>query len=78
MKKLHEMAVPGGYRLIYADPPWQYRDKASAGKRGACHKYQVMALDEICALPVADIGWGTGREETPKIVCWLPAAGRQE
>jgi len=55
MKKLHEMAVPGGYRLIYADPPWQYRDKASAGKRGACHKYQVMALDEICALPVADI-----------------------
>lgn len=42
------------YQLIYADPPWTYRDKANAGNRGACHKYQVMSLDDICALPVAD------------------------
>lgn len=40
------------YRLIYADPPWQYRDKASAGKRGAVHKYRVMDLDAIKALPI--------------------------
>lgn len=43
------------YNLIYADPPWEYRDKANAGKRGACHKYDVMTLDDIKALDVADI-----------------------
>jgi N6-adenosine-specific RNA methylase IME4 len=43
------------YTLIYADPPWTYRDKASAGKRGACHKYEVMTIEDICSLPVADI-----------------------
>jgi N6-adenosine-specific RNA methylase IME4 len=38
------------YSLIYADPAWQYRDKASAGKRGACHKYPVMSWREVCLL----------------------------
>lgn len=43
------------YQIIYADPPWSYRDKANSGKRGACHKYEVMSLGDICALPVAEI-----------------------
>jgi len=43
------------YKIIYADPPWSYRDKGNAGKRGACHKYQVMTLDDIKALPVNEI-----------------------
>ena len=43
------------YSIIYADPPWTYRDKALAGKRGACCKYPVMTLDDICALPVETI-----------------------
>lgn len=43
------------YNLIYADPPWQYADKASAGQRGACYKYPVMTLEEIKALNVAGI-----------------------
>ena len=43
------------YSLIYADPPWQYRDSANAGKRGACHKYSVMSLSDICALPVGNL-----------------------
>ncbi|PLM60547.1 adenine methylase, partial [Klebsiella pneumoniae] len=30
------------YTLIYADPPWTYRDKAKDGERGAGHKYQTM------------------------------------
>ena len=40
------------YKIIYADPPWQYRDKASAGKRGAEYKYDVMKMGDIKALPV--------------------------
>lgn len=43
------------YSLIYADPPWAFRDEANAGQRGACHKYGVMPVDAICALPVGDI-----------------------
>jgi N6-adenosine-specific RNA methylase IME4 len=43
------------FNLIYADPPREYRDKANAGQRGACHKYPVMTLKDIKALPVADI-----------------------
>jgi len=40
------------YDIIYADPPWDYDDKASSGKRGASHKYPCMDLQDIMALPV--------------------------
>lgn len=40
------------YELIYADPAWEYRDKANAGKRGACHKYSVMGSRDVASLPV--------------------------
>lgn len=43
------------YSVIYADPPWTYRDKARAGKRGVEFKYSTMTLDEIKALPVNEI-----------------------
>lgn len=43
------------YNIIYADPPWQYNDKANAGKRGACHKYPLMTLSDIKRLDVASI-----------------------
>ena len=43
------------YKIIYADPPWSYKDKALAGNRGACCKYPVMSIDEIKNLPVKDI-----------------------
>lgn len=45
----------GYYSLIYADPPWRYRDSASAGKRGACHHYPVMSMADLRALPVASL-----------------------
>ena len=35
------------YRIIYADPPWSYRDKAAAGKRGASFKYECLSIDDI-------------------------------
>lgn len=43
------------YQIIYADPPWSYRDKALAGNRGACCKYSVMSQDDLLKLPVQDI-----------------------
>lgn len=39
------------YTLIYADPPWAYRDKAADGGRGAGFKYPVMNVLDICRLP---------------------------
>ncbi len=40
------------YDIIYCDVPWEYKDKASAGKRGACHKYPVLNTARVKALPV--------------------------
>lgn len=40
------------YQIILADPPWDYRDKALAGNRGAICKYPVMTIQDICNLPV--------------------------
>ncbi len=35
------------YNLILADPPWTYKDKGNAGKRGAVFKYPLMTLKEL-------------------------------
>lgn len=43
------------YKLIYIDPPWQHRDKANAGKRGAVHKYGVLSLDQLKHFPVPEL-----------------------
>ena len=40
------------YNVIYADPPWSYKDKALAGNRGACCKYDVMDTVDISKLPI--------------------------
>ena len=40
------------YKIIYADPPWLYKDKALAGNRGAGCKYDVMSIEDIANLPV--------------------------
>lgn len=38
------------YNLIYADPPWTYRDKCHSGERGAGYKYKLMTLSDLCDL----------------------------
>jgi len=43
------------YKIIYADPPWSYNDKASAGNRGASCKYPVMSTYQISRLAVEEI-----------------------
>ena len=53
------MALPNAkYRVVYADPPWQYNDQADAGSvqaGGAAHKYPTMSIKELCALDVQGI-----------------------
>ena len=41
------------YNIIYADPPWNYKDK---GCNGNCEKhYKTMKLNDICNLPIKNI-----------------------
>ena len=41
------------YRVIYADPPWRYRDKQNITKLGGAEKhYPTMTIEEICNLPI--------------------------
>jgi len=45
------------YQVIYADPPWSYKNKKTGGTMGsgAETKYPTMSIEEICALPISDI-----------------------
>lgn len=49
----------GHYKIIYADPPWKYRDKQTAGKRGASFKYDCMSVEDIANFQVdgAAVSW---------------------
>lgn len=41
------------YTVIYADPPWRYTSKSC---QGAAEKhYPTMHINDLCALPVADL-----------------------
>ena len=46
------------YRVLYADPPWAYRDKADAGAvqaGGVEPHYPTMTIAELCALAIPAI-----------------------
>lgn len=52
------------YPIIYADPPWRYEHPPMGGNRVIENHYPTMTLEDICALPVADIS-------TPDAVLFL-------
>ncbi|MCJ7696749.1 MAG: MT-A70 family methyltransferase, partial [Thermoplasmata archaeon] len=58
------------YKIIYADPPWEYDNKKTGGhsrsmrgwageratgQSAACQKYNTMSLTELCDLPIEKI-----------------------
>src|SRR3990170_1228164 len=45
----------GKYRVIYADPPWQYGNTMPDYYGVQDNHYTLMSLEEICTLPVKDI-----------------------
>lgn len=48
------------YTVIYADPPWSYRQHGTGPKsRGNAEQhYHTMDVDSICALPVQQLAGG--------------------
>lgn len=49
------IGVSKKYQVVYADCPWNYKDKALAGNRGAGCKYDVQDVNWIKSLPVKNI-----------------------
>jgi N6-adenosine-specific RNA methylase IME4 len=50
--------LPNGvYRVIYADPPWEYGDKRTNDEQSgsAESQYPTMSIDELCGLGVREI-----------------------
>ena len=45
------------YKVIYADPPWAYRNKRTGGSMnsGSAAKYPVLGLEVLSLFPVKDI-----------------------
>ena len=71
IKNLHDFTNGKKYNTIYADPPWQFQNRT--GKVAPEHKrlmrYETMTLDDIKALPIADI---TG--DKAHLYLWVPNA----
>lgn len=40
------------YKIIYADPPWSYKDKSKSHGGGAESHYPCMSIEDICAINV--------------------------
>lgn len=41
------------YDIVYADPPWQYKDKKCSGN--CASHYETMKIEDICNLPIQNI-----------------------
>ena len=51
-----ELDTSTRYPVIYADPPWRYENPPMGGtNRSIENHYPTMTLEEICAMPVADL-----------------------
>lgn len=55
------------YRTILADPPWQINQRGKNSNRSAEHHYELMPLDRIKAMPVADLC-----EDNAHLYLWCP------
>lgn len=59
------------FRTVLADPPWRFENRTGkiAPEHGRLARYETMALDEICAMPVV-----SHVEETAHLYLWVPNA----
>ena len=52
-----EIIIPSGkFRILYADPPWQYSDKKEYRPEGSAENhYPVMSISELCEMKLPEI-----------------------
>jgi N6-adenosine-specific RNA methylase IME4 len=53
------------YNIIYADPPWEYKE-SGGGRRVVKAHYDTMNINDICKLPIKDIS-----HETSILFLWV-------
>lgn len=54
------------YDIIYADPPWQYKQVGSLKSRSSAQQhYNTMCIDDICNLPINNI-----KKDTTILLMW--------
>lgn len=63
--------VEGGFQTILADPPWRFANRTGkvAPEHRRLDRYSTMTLDDICALPVADVA-----AKNAHLYLWVPNA----
>ena len=61
------------YRTILADPPWDINQRGKYNTRSAESHYELMPLERIKAMPVADLC-----EENAHLYLWIPNGLLQE
>lgn len=68
---LRKFAGDRRFKTILADPPWQFQNRTGkvAPEHKRLNRYPTMTLEDICALPVADVA-----ETTAHLYMWVPNA----
>lgn len=63
--------IEGGFPTILADPPWRFQNRTGkvAPEHRRLDRYSTISLDEICALPVADVA-----AKNAHLYLWVPNA----
>lgn len=51
-ENVRDIESPKKFKTCYADPPWDIQQK---GARGASRHYDLMTIDRISAMPIADL-----------------------
>jgi N6-adenosine-specific RNA methylase IME4 len=61
----------GPFRTVLADPPWRFQHRTGkvSPEHGRLARYETMGLDEISALPVADVC-----DSRAHLYLWVPNA----
>ena len=59
------------FKTIMADPPWQFENKTGkvAPEHKRLNRYSTMTLDQICAMPVAELA-----DDPAHLYLWVPNA----
>lgn len=63
-----KLATSKQYGVIYADPPWMYKEGTTTPNRRIDNHYPPMTLEEICELPVRKLAL-----KTCVLAMWVPA-----
>ncbi len=67
----HLPTAPGGFRTVYADPPWRFANRTGkvAPEHRRLDRYDTMSPEEIRVLPVAEVAAATAH-----LYLWVPNA----